>query len=89
MAGNKMKARMGWNTPNTVFTNSSGFSALPGGYHYILGLFSSIGEHGYWWSSSENDPNSAWYRYLINSSIYAYRGEGNKVNGYSVRCVKN
>ena len=33
-------------------TNTSGFSALPGGYRYAAdGSFNAIGTISYWWSS--------------------------------------
>jgi hypothetical protein len=41
-----------WKTPMRM-PNSSGFTALRGGYHGINGAFDFIGEHGYSWSSTE------------------------------------
>ncbi|MBM3401497.1 MAG: hypothetical protein FJY21_04140 [Bacteroidetes bacterium] len=50
-----------------------------------------IGENGYWWSSTENYANSAWYRYLVYYYGKAYRDYfGNSKNrGLSVRCIKD
>jgi len=70
-------------------TNSSGFSGLPGGYRSNSGNFSSVGDSGYWWSASEHDETSAWSRELNNSSSDLYRYANYKLNGVSVRCVKD
>ena len=71
-------------------TNSSGFSALPGGARSSFdGYFSGGGYYGYWWSSSANGTSDAWNRYL-NSDVddvgrYCYDRRG----GFSVRCVRD
>ena len=41
IAGGKLKSTIGWN--NNSATNSSGFSALPGGYRYSNEAFNYIG----------------------------------------------
>jgi len=57
-----------WNDPNTLATNESGFSGLPGGYRsHLDGNFSTIGDYGSWWSFTEYTEFStynAWYRFL-------------------------
>jgi len=71
VAGGKMKkaGTAYWNAPNTDATNSSGFTGLPGGDRSNNGVYSTIGYNGSWWSSSEDNTNYAWYRYLSNSDI--------------------
>jgi uncharacterized protein (TIGR02145 family) len=69
--------------------NTTGFTALPGGYREDFGIFNSIGKFGCWWSSTEDTSLLAWYRYM-----YYYSGDvseisSNKQYGYSVRCLKN
>ncbi len=80
-----------WLTPNTDATNSTGFTALPGGYRlYLGGAFYDVGEVGYWWSSTAYDAYNAWYRdlyYYYNAN--AYRVNNNKQEGFSVRCVRD
>jgi uncharacterized protein (TIGR02145 family) len=91
-AGGKMKSTgtQYWNAPNTGATNESGFSGLPGGYRYDAnGDFSNLGNVGYWWSASEVFAEYAWYRPLINNSADVIRTDGNKRNGFSVRCLNS
>ena len=60
-----------WITPNTGSTNSSGFTALPGGWRYYGGASEYIGYYGYYWSSTTETSNEAWYRFLnyFNSNV--------------------
>jgi uncharacterized protein (TIGR02145 family) len=70
-------------------TNSSGFSALPGGYRRSdNGHFDSQGNGGYWWSSSPGGTN-AWARSLGSASSSVYRDYASARNGISVRCVRD
>ena len=78
-----------WNSPNTGATNSSGFTALPGGYRYFGGSFNYLGANGFWWSSSEYSGTSAWYRYLGYNYDLVSRRYYDKSLGYSVRCLKD
>ena len=93
-AGGKMKETglAHWQSPNTNATNSSGFTALPGGYrvsNVMMGDFYDIGAYGFWWSSSETGPAEAWRLSL--SSIYgdASNYYSNKYYGFSVRCLRD
>jgi len=85
--GGKLKATSGW-TNNRNGTDVLGFTALPGGFRSNFGSFVNIEFYGYWWTASENDSNTAWFRYLgYGSAIFrkfSYKGEA-----YSVRCIKN
>mgnify|MGYP001765752637 CR=1 FL=1 len=69
--------------------NISGFTALPGGGRNSDGSFSRTGYGGYWWSSSEASPVHAWYRYIYFSFVNVIRGYNYKLDGFSVRCVKD
>jgi uncharacterized protein (TIGR02145 family) len=80
--------RGGWNSPNTGATNSSGFTAGPGGLRTLYGDFSSLGRHGDWWSSSLSGPN-AWNRCLDNSYGSVPRVSLNRTYGFSVRCLRD
>ncbi len=78
-----------WLNPNTGATNSTGFSALPGGYRGTAGGFGYIGNHGNWWSSTSESLSNAWYRLIYNNTSNINRVITNKAIGYSVRCVKD
>ena len=92
IAGGKMKEAglTHWASPNTGATNSSGFTALPGGYRYYYGSFYDLTIDAYFWSSSQTDATHAWYRGLYYSyeDVGRYYG-GSKTNGFSGRCVKD
>jgi uncharacterized protein (TIGR02145 family) len=78
-----------WKTPNTGSSNISGFSALPGGTGTNKGTFSSLGNSGYWWTSSGISSFNAWARYLYNYNDNIYRGYFNLKNVLSIRCIKD
>jgi uncharacterized protein (TIGR02145 family) len=80
-----------WEDPNTGATNETGFTALPGGYRDNDGSFNDIGQGfgGYWWSSTEGNTGSAWYRKMSYDYGYVSRSYDRKKDGFSVRCIKN
>ncbi len=89
IAGGKLKATTLWNSPNTGATNSSGFSALPGGDRYDDGTYGGIGDYGLWWSSTEDGTTYAWGRGLYYDLSGASRGTTSKTYGFSVRCLRD
>lgn len=91
VAGGKMKSTgtQFWVSPNVGATNESNFTGLPGGYRYDSGTYGYSGGLGAWWSSTPQDSNNAWYRYLFYYYGVAYRFDSNKHYGYSVRCIKD
>jgi uncharacterized protein (TIGR02145 family) len=91
VAGGKMKevGTTSWNSPNTDATNTSLFTGLPGGFRYNDGSFNSIGNFGYWWSSTEDSTINAWFRYLGSANGVAGRNDGTKSIGLSVRCLRD
>lgn len=73
-------------------TNDSGFGALPGGSRDPGGAFGSLGDNGYWWSSTENttiNPVNAWFWYMNYDNANAHKDYSSKMYGRSVRCVKD
>ena len=101
IAGGKMKetGTVHWTTPNTGATNTSEFSALPGGCRIGDGSFSpsgsfttigeSLGSKGFWWSSTQDGPF-----YLFDYAVYYlgsefYENSYDMGGGFSVRCVKD
>jgi uncharacterized protein (TIGR02145 family) len=51
-AGGAIRDTVGWNPPNTGATNSSGFTAKPGGFENSEGFFSDMGNQALWWTST-------------------------------------
>ena len=91
-AGGKLKesGTTHWNTPNTNADNSSGFTAVPGGYRYsVSGEFRDINVRGIWWSSTPNGTNTALTYYLSYNTAYAKSFTSSYIVGSSVRCIKN
>lgn len=89
-AGNSMKSSR-TDSPSWDGTNSSGFSALPGGDRTYRGQFMSSGSIGYFWSSSEDryGDRYAWGRYVVTGDSEAHRANLNRQGGFSVRCVRD
>ena len=86
VAGEALKDDRKWDG-----TNSSGFSALPGGgryFYFDYGGFSDQDGYGYWWSSSPNG-SSAWYRLLNSGYSSVFRSDYGTRFGFSVRCVRD
>jgi len=79
-----------WSSPNTGATNSSKFTALPGGYRGS-GYFNGIGIYGIFWTATESeyDATYAWRRTLSNSNTDIYRYYFPKITGLSIRCLRN
>ncbi|MFM8513541.1 MAG: FISUMP domain-containing protein, partial [Bacteroidota bacterium] len=79
----------GWNSPNTGATNSSGFTALPGGLRLNDGDFNLMTYLGCWWSSSVSSGANAWYRFLDYDVSSFTRSYDYRTYGFSVRCLKD
>ena len=91
IAGIAMKSISGWNN-NGNGTNSSGFTALPGGGRFSLSEFLQIGTNGSWWSSSiaaDFGSNRAFGRYLYNNFDNIQLTAYEYTTGSSVRCVRD
>jgi uncharacterized protein (TIGR02145 family) len=78
-----------WYAPNTDATNSSGFSGVPGGYRINYGTYYSLGNVGYFWSSSDTASVNAWNYILDANNGELKRNFNLKTNGFSVRCCKD
>jgi uncharacterized protein (TIGR02145 family) len=90
--GGKMKetGTTHWDFPNADATNSSGFTGLPGGHRSYAGQFTIIGDSGVWWSSTEADAiGGVWGRYLISHDGLIYGSYSLKLEGLSIRCVRD
>jgi len=101
--GNKIAKSManysGWNTSTVTgaigntdypeYWNKSGFSALPGGYRYSNVPFGHVGIIGYWWSSTQDTADYAWFRSLVYILSDVTRYNNDKEFGFSVRCLRD
>lgn len=79
-----------WNAPNTGATNSSEFTALPGGAKSYPGEYILQNSWGYFWTSTyQTIDYSSWYRVLQNNSQQVFRYYNDQRTGMSIRCVKD
>jgi uncharacterized protein (TIGR02145 family) len=86
--GAVLKSSSGWVAGGNG-TNSSGYSALPGGNRNQTGGFSVLGAQGWWWSSDATASFDAYYILLYFSSNNMNIGPANKRMGMSVRVVRD
>ena len=74
-------------------TNSSNFTALPGGGRRADGSFAGIGIQGAWWTSTDYEDffgeTKVWFRSLYYESFGVFRFYDHKTYGFSIRCVKD
>jgi uncharacterized protein (TIGR02145 family) len=92
-----MASASGWTTDPTAGNagneqagnNSSGFTALPGGYRTYNGGFGVIDLYAYWWSSTESSSGYAFNRGMgYDNSVVSMVTIGEQY-GFSVRCLKD
>ena len=100
-SGGKMKAlgifednTGNWYSPNAYATNSSGFSAEPGGYicYKCGGSFNYIHREGRYWAATlcSSSVSSAISRYFFyNSALARWLDTVDIDDSQSVRCIKN
>ena len=92
LAGGKLKetGTTHWQSPNTAASNETGFTGLPGGYRSSTGSYYEITYKGVWWTSTTGtDISYAYYRFLDFNIGFIIRNEDYKVDGYSVRCIRD
>jgi len=91
VAGGKLKetGTTYWQSPNTGATNETSFTALPGGNRFWDGSFGNVGNRSAWWSSTEKDINNFWSREIHYDGGDIGRNFLHRLNGYSVRCVRD
>lgn len=89
-AGGKLKSTSSlWKTPNTGATNSSGFSAIPGGKR-VYGIDMMMNEYSFFWSSESSSVEKSYDAFVV----YDYEGfvvdfAEEKNYGVSCRCIKD
>jgi uncharacterized protein (TIGR02145 family) len=89
-----------WEWSYSDFTNEYGYTALPGGertlsfnpeypYYLDVAYFRGLGQEANWWSSTEDIENRAKVFWLASTSATVEYHSPLKVNGLSVRCIKD
>ncbi len=86
--GMKLKASSGWEEDGNG-SNSSSFTALPGGNRSTGKVFLGVVGYGTFWTATEFEDQYAWRRYLYYNRDALGRFTDLRANGYSVRCVKD
>ncbi len=78
-----------WATSSSALaTNTTGFSALGGGYMGGSGSSSgSLTYYGYFWSSKSNGSTASYFLLVDNQASFTLALNGNKTGGFSVRCI--
>ena len=79
---------LGWD-PGSPGTNTSGFSVLPGGRRSNDGSFYAIRAIAFFWSATVAGSSNAWNRDLNRFNGNVTRNYHNKVDGNSVRCLRD
>ena len=92
VSGGKMKEAgiSHWASPNSGATNSSGFSALPGGWRNAdNSAFYFLGLAGYWWTTTIDSgfTLNVMSRSMFNNDIAVIRDGRAKFNSFMVRCI--
>jgi len=71
-------------------SNSSGYTAVPGGFRSASGSFYNYPQYAsYWTSTDEPDTEKAYFRTLKYDSEQVYRQYNTMTMGFSVRCVQD
>ncbi len=92
VAGGKMKevGTVTWSSPNTGATNTSLFTALPGGARlYDIGDYYYVTGDGYWWSITESNSIEAKKISLFSNTSTVSQSVSEKASGLSIRCLKD
>ena len=91
-AGEKLKSISGWDNGGGG-TNTSGFTALPGGDGYIGSTgnfhFRGLGYMAKFWTSTEFSSTDSWQRLLYSDQNRVIRYFHYKEAGMSARCLKD
>lgn len=97
-SGKLKKKTVLWHDYSSILiNNASGFSAIPstcrmfnGEWGGPINIHDEIGGlFAFWWTKSEFNADSAWYRHLDYKEDRVFRFYGSKKYGFSVRCVKD
>lgn len=90
VSGGKLKeaGTINWNSPNAGADNSSGFTALPGGFRDTYNFY-DLGRYGLWWTAPLQNSYSYWRRNIDYSVSNLGRNTATEIVGFSVKCIKD
>jgi len=95
LAGSALKSTLsqpnpgGWPLPNSSASNSSGFTAIPGGLIGNNGLYYSGNSDGYWWTTTFGYLWGGLSRVILENGTGLLPNHTYNSFGMSVRCLKN
>jgi uncharacterized protein (TIGR02145 family) len=79
---------LSWTQQNTAGALASPLKWPGSGYRLLNGTLNDVGAFGYIWTSTVSGTKSR-YLYFTNSGVWMYFNGNNRVNGMTVRCIKN
>lgn len=77
-----------WLAPNAGATNSSGFTALPGGLNQGGKPEGQVGSTGFWWTQTPASATELWRIAMTSSDTYFYQIPNDKSLKFSIRLIK-
>ena len=80
-----------WSSKVDSTSNSSGFSAVPGGFMEDPSdvVYPYMGDMGFFWTDGEKSRSAALFRYVDIDNDQFKSGNGSKEYGLTVRCLKD
>lgn len=82
----RLKSNANWLEPG-IGSNELDFNALPVGFIGEEGVHKGLNQVANWWSLTQYDDYSVWFRYLTSSNHSVGRFGVSKSSGLAVRCV--
>jgi len=73
---------------NPESTNETGFTALPGGFIDLHGIFYELGQTGFWWSRGGGLEDEILEIRKDEVNLRGYNPDMHPGVGYSIRCIK-
>ena len=84
--------QIGWRNfeENLLYEEDQGMKIIMAGYRpFGDGSFDDIKDDAYFWTSTSHNERNAWKRYLDDDRMQIGRGYDSKLQGFSVRCVRD
>lgn len=85
--GKHIKARKGWDNEGNG-TDDFRFHALPSGFYYEYGEFGGLGSRCNFWHNAQKE-GPYFFQLLMSGSSEFAMGSSDKMNAFSVRCIRD